>query len=264
VLRRRGADGASLDADGSIGLPAIAVALSFPVLVACTSGASTPNCIPGRSIACVGAGGCVGGQSCKTDGSGYDVCVCGLHPVSTLPDDAGHTDAISLAPDANSVGMDTGWPGTSIAGDATCGDPWLTDVYANDAAGLPPNGCNNAAPSVCTSIPRVSFSCPVVRGPADSSTIAPGDTITVSVLMTNTVDLVDPCFGIGVHPGVQNILFDFPTIHLLKPTRDFPLSFTVALTSSLTPGTVLHFVVSVPLFPCPGDTGAIEFDVTVG
>src|SRR5260370_13892073 len=245
---------------GSLGLPAIAGACSVAVLVACRSGASCLNCIPGRSIACVGAGGCAGRQSCKTDGSGYDLCDCGLHPASAVPDDAGHTDAISLAADADSVGMDMGSPDTSIAGDATCGDPWLSDIHANDAAGLPPHGCNNAAPSVSTSVARVSFSCPVVRGPADSSTIAPGDTLTPRVLLTNTVDLVDPCFGIGVQPGVQNILFDVPRVHLLKATRDVPLNFTVILTSSLTPGTVLHFGVSVPLSPCPWHTGAIEFD----
>lgn len=95
--------------------------------------------------------------------------------------------------------------------------------------------------------------------------IAPGDTITVSILMTNTVELLDPCFGLGVDPGVENILFDpeLTTLRSLEPTQDFPLNFTVVLQPSLMPGTVEHFVVSVVLSTCPGDTGALEFDVTV-
>jgi hypothetical protein len=96
--------------------------------------------------------------------------------------------------------------------------------------------------------------------------IAPGDTITVSVLMTNTVELLDPCFALAVDPGVENIIFDpeLTTLHSLEPTQDFPLNFTVMLQPSLIPGTVMHFVVSVVLSTCPGDTGALAFDITVG
>jgi hypothetical protein len=150
-----------------------------------------------------------------------------------------------------------------MTSDATCGDPAVTHVQASDAAGLS-SGCTSAASSVCTSVPRVTFACPVVRGPADSGAIAPGDTISVRVLMTNTVDLLYPCFGLAVDPGATNVIFDFTTMNLLTPTRDVPLSFTVVLQPSLTAGTVVHFVVSVVISPCPGDTGALEFDVTVG
>ena|ERR1035438_4000516 len=101
---------------------------------------------------------------------------------SASRDDAGYANAVSLAPDANSVGADAGLSDTSMTSDATCGDPAVTHVQANDAAGLS-SGCISAASSVCTSVPRVTFACPVVRGPADSGAIAPGDTITVSVLM---------------------------------------------------------------------------------
>jgi len=37
---------------------------------------SAQSCIPGQSIACVAPGGCQGGQKCKSDGSGYEDCVC--------------------------------------------------------------------------------------------------------------------------------------------------------------------------------------------
>ncbi|HSQ66407.1 MAG TPA: hypothetical protein VLM85_24455 [Polyangiaceae bacterium] len=36
----------------------------------------TNQCAPGQSIACAGAAGCSGSQTCKSDGSGYDVCAC--------------------------------------------------------------------------------------------------------------------------------------------------------------------------------------------
>jgi hypothetical protein len=33
-------------------------------------------CVPGQSISCTGVGPCSGSQTCKTDGTGYDVCLC--------------------------------------------------------------------------------------------------------------------------------------------------------------------------------------------
>lgn len=41
-----------------------------------------PICAPGSSQACVGPGGCSGGQSCLGDGTGYDRCDCGALPAS--------------------------------------------------------------------------------------------------------------------------------------------------------------------------------------
>jgi hypothetical protein len=41
------------------------------------SAPSRPSCVPGSSQACVGPGGCSGGQSCRTDGSGFTSCDCG-------------------------------------------------------------------------------------------------------------------------------------------------------------------------------------------
>jgi hypothetical protein len=40
-------------------------------------GASNEQCVPGATQVCVGPGACVGGQSCRGDGKGYDPCVCG-------------------------------------------------------------------------------------------------------------------------------------------------------------------------------------------
>ena len=41
-------------------------------------GGSAPGvCVPGRSVACVGPGGCDGAQVCNAEGTGYDACDCG-------------------------------------------------------------------------------------------------------------------------------------------------------------------------------------------
>ncbi len=34
-------------------------------------------CVPGSTQACIGPGGCSGGQACAADGSRYEVCNCG-------------------------------------------------------------------------------------------------------------------------------------------------------------------------------------------
>lgn len=40
------------------------------------SGGSSGVCAPGQSVACVGPGGCEGGQVCRSDGAGYEPCEC--------------------------------------------------------------------------------------------------------------------------------------------------------------------------------------------
>lgn len=65
-------------------------------------------CIPGSAQACVGPGGCAGGQACLADGSGYAACDCGstqpappqpeaptneVAPDEASPDTAAPTDA---------------------------------------------------------------------------------------------------------------------------------------------------------------------------
>lgn len=41
-----------------------------------------PRCVPGATQACVGAGGCSGGQACLKDGSGFGPCDCGPAPAA--------------------------------------------------------------------------------------------------------------------------------------------------------------------------------------
>jgi hypothetical protein len=60
------------------------------------------GCVPNQSIACVGPGGCAGGQACNADGTAYSPCDCGS------ADDAGGGDATTG--DAATDGAFTGGP----------------------------------------------------------------------------------------------------------------------------------------------------------
>jgi hypothetical protein len=71
-------------------------------------GASNEQCVPGATQVCVGPGACVGGQSCRSDGKGYDPCVCG-----------GQDAAV----DAFSGGSSSGASGSGSGSDAGKG-PW--------------------------------------------------------------------------------------------------------------------------------------------
>lgn len=42
-------------------------------------------CIPGSTQRCIGAGACVGGQTCSPDGTAWDPCDCGPLPGSDAP-----------------------------------------------------------------------------------------------------------------------------------------------------------------------------------
>ncbi len=44
----------------------------------CTGNNSGQSCVPGATQACVGAGGCSGGQICNQAGNGFEACDCGL------------------------------------------------------------------------------------------------------------------------------------------------------------------------------------------
>lgn len=71
-----------------------------------TPDASTNACVPNQSIACVGPGGCAGGQACKSDGTAYSPCDCGSHP------DAGPNDG---GPGDSGPGTDSGGTDAAVA-----------------------------------------------------------------------------------------------------------------------------------------------------
>ena len=51
-------------------------ALAFTLTCGCGQ-PKAATCLPGQAIACVGAAGCRGGQTCRADGLGYEACDCG-------------------------------------------------------------------------------------------------------------------------------------------------------------------------------------------
>jgi hypothetical protein len=55
----------------------IVVAVTWAALAGCSSNSESASvCAPGRSVACVGVGGCIGGQVCASDGSSFGPCLC--------------------------------------------------------------------------------------------------------------------------------------------------------------------------------------------
>ncbi|MCH2109145.1 MAG: hypothetical protein MK135_07440 [Polyangiaceae bacterium] len=54
-------------------------------------------CVPGASQGCIGVGGCQGGQSCLSDGSGFGRCDCGSTPPSAGPAASGPPAATSAS-----------------------------------------------------------------------------------------------------------------------------------------------------------------------
>lgn len=84
------------------GLTCVASILSGAILmgVGCSSSPPDPQCVPGESVACVGVGGCSGGQVCNADGKSFGACDCGGLPdagavgeTDAGTDDAGVADA---------------------------------------------------------------------------------------------------------------------------------------------------------------------------
>ena len=50
----------------------LSVALVLSLWIAgCGGGGDEPLCTPGASVACVGTGGCSGGQVCNAEGTGF-------------------------------------------------------------------------------------------------------------------------------------------------------------------------------------------------
>ena len=94
------------------GLSIGAVGILFGVQASGCS--SSKSCIPGQSIACVGVGGCQGGQQCTADGSGYGPCQCGS---STGATGSGGTTGSSGGAEVGSTGGSMGaTSGTSSGG----------------------------------------------------------------------------------------------------------------------------------------------------
>lgn len=92
------------------------VSLLFVIgaVIACSGGGTEKLCTPGKSEACVGEGGCAGGQVCNEAGTAFGSCVCatsGTEDSGTQPVDSGTgNDAGNDA--GEDAGVDGGNTGT--------------------------------------------------------------------------------------------------------------------------------------------------------
>ncbi len=112
----------------------------LPLTLAFALGAcgSDPVCAPGASVACVGAGGCMGGQVCNAAGSGFGACACGTPIV-----DGGPVDMF-VAPDASEpdLGTPDGGPPVpcNVVTQAPCAASercaWVSDAFDPVAGAL--------------------------------------------------------------------------------------------------------------------------------
>ena len=97
------------------------------IAVACgTSPATTPTCVPGQSIVCVGPGACAGGQVCNSEGTAYSACDCGSPRVDGGPVDSS-SDVASVTDASGDVGIDS--PSATDSG-TTDGGPWTPKALA--------------------------------------------------------------------------------------------------------------------------------------
>jgi hypothetical protein len=115
--------------------PFVAVAGALWLLVPLGACATDPKplCVPGASVACVGVGGCAGGQVCNAAGSGFGTCECGSRDAGS---DSGDIDA-----------------GPSDAGGVDAG---MTDAGPDDAA-VPASDASDAGESFCD--PTLQLGC---------------------------------------------------------------------------------------------------------
>lgn len=86
--------------------------------------ATSQSCMPGRSVACTGVGGCAGGQVCNAHGTAFGACDCGGSSDAGTPADA-------ASPDGNdaSQGQDAGWSPKSLNGLIL----WVDGEHVGDA-----------------------------------------------------------------------------------------------------------------------------------
>jgi hypothetical protein len=92
--------------------------------------------------------------------------------------------------------------------------------------------------------------------------VAPGDKITVTVLLTNPDNLSYPCFGLV---GDHGVVGEVPgiTVYALPPETNHPVELSAQLPPTLPHGTVVHFSAYVMADPCPAFESRLDFDVTV-
>lgn len=107
------------------------VVVSLGLVVGCSAPPTPMVCTPGRSEACIGPGGCAGGQQCNAEGTGFGACDCG----SQMPADSGTTTMDAGGTDAGGTdsGVDAGPVNPGLADGGAC-DPFSRDGGFNGCA----------------------------------------------------------------------------------------------------------------------------------
>jgi hypothetical protein len=98
--------------------------IAVVLAAACSESAPSPapaqsTCLPGQSVACVGVGGCSGGQLCQADGKSFGACECSVDLVdSSVPDTTPVDSSVPDVPDTTPV--DSSDPDTTTPSDTSC------------------------------------------------------------------------------------------------------------------------------------------------
>lgn len=123
---------------------------SLVFLLACSP---SRTCTPGASVACVGAGGCAGGQVCNAEGTGFAACDCSgpMVDASVPPDAPGAPDA-GVDADPSDGGPETCDPITQAPCDTGQRCAWVRITPELGAARCVPSGAV-AEGDPCTSGP---------------------------------------------------------------------------------------------------------------
>lgn len=133
-----------------------------------------PACVAGSTQACVGPGGCAGGQACLPDGSGFGECDCGA--------DAGADAAVDASTDASSdASFDASLDVSIDAPDATA------DAAADADGGPDPDECDPLANSGCGPGEKCTWSRDEELGVEGRTTCVPDGAVAVG----------EPCETVG-------------------------------------------------------------------
>lgn len=107
---------------------------------------AVPVCTAGEAIACVGPGGCAGGQVCAQDGSGYGVCECGKAPDPQGGSSSGSTTLDSGSPDTGSSSSGGSSSGGSSSGGSSSGG---SSSGGSSSGGSSSGGSSSSSGSTC-------------------------------------------------------------------------------------------------------------------
>lgn len=104
---------------------------------------SASACTPGQSVPCAGPGGCLGGQACNAEGTGYLTCDCGMVMDASLDSSSGSSESQSGSSSGSSSGCDSGSVSykDAVLADAPAGY-WRLDESGGVAADVSGNNYN--------------------------------------------------------------------------------------------------------------------------